>query len=119
VEIVSIGGSRVCSVITNYSRAQLGLKPGALVVAEVKAPWVMLHKGDAEPICTAENRFHGEVCRILRGRISTEIGVRLSDGTELCAIVTEKSRRMLDIRTNEMLWATFNAFAVVIHADFF
>jgi molybdate transport system regulatory protein len=118
VEIVSIGGSRVCSVITNYSKAQLGLNPGSLVVAEVKAPWVMLHQGDAEPVCTAENRFYGNVCRILRGRVSTEVVLRISDGTELCSIVTEKSRRMLGIKQNDPLWATFNAFAVVIHADF-
>jgi molybdate transport system regulatory protein len=117
VEIVSIDGSRVCSVITNDSQARLGLKLGSLVVAEVKAPWVMLTKGDEEPISTAENRFRGTVYRLRRGKVSTEIVVRIPDGTELCSVVTEKRRRMLDIKEDDTVWAAFNAYAVVIHAD--
>jgi molybdate transport system regulatory protein len=117
VEIVSIGGSRVCSVITNNSQARLGLKLGSLVVAEVKAPWVTLTKGDEEPISTAENRFSGTVCQIVRGKVSTEIVVRLPDGAELCSIVTEKSRRAMGIKENDAVWAAFNAYAVVIQAD--
>jgi molybdate transport system regulatory protein len=117
VEIVSIDGSRVCSVITNDSQARLGLKRGSLVVAEVKAPWVTLTKGDEEPISTAENRFRGTVYRVRRGKVSTEIVVRIPDGTELCSVVTEKRRRMLDIKEKDTVWAAFNAYAVVIHAD--
>ena len=117
VEMVSLGGYRISAVITNYSQTQLGLKPGNLVVAEVKAPWVALYKGDSEPACSAENRFRGTVSRIVQGRVTTEIVVRIADGTELCSIVTDKSRRMLDIRENDVLWAAFSASAVVIHAD--
>lgn len=117
VEIVSIGGNRVCSVITNDSQARLGLRSGSLVVAEVKAPWVTITKGDQEPVSTAENRFCGTVCRVVRGKVSTEIVVRIADGTELCSIVTEKSRRMLGIKENDIVWAAFNAYAVVIHVD--
>jgi molybdate transport system regulatory protein len=117
VEIVSIGGARVCSVITNDSRTRLGLKPGSLVVAEVKAPWVTITKGDQAPISTAENRFCGAVCRIVQGKVSTEIVVRIPDGTELCSIVTEKSRRMLGIKKNDIVWAAFNAYTVVIHSE--
>lgn len=117
VEIVSIGGARVCSVITNDSQARLGLRLGSLVVAEVKAPWVTITKGDQEPVSTAENRFCGTVCRIVQGKVSTEIVVRIPDGTELCSIVTEKSRRMLGIKKNDIVWAAFNAYAVVIHVD--
>jgi molybdate transport system regulatory protein len=117
VEMVSVGGYRVSAVITNYSQTQLGLKPGNLVVAEVKAPWVALYRSDKEPACTAENRFRGTVSRIVKGRVTTEIVVRIADGTELCSIVTEKSRRLLDIKENDVLWVAFSASAVVIHAD--
>lgn len=117
VEIVSIGGARVCSVITNDSQTRLGLRLGSLVVAEVKAPWVTITKGEKEPVSTAENRFCGTVCRIVRGKVSTEIVVRIPDGTELCSIVTEKSRRLLGIKENDIVWAAFNAYAVVIHVD--
>ncbi len=94
VEMVSLGGARICSVITNYSHTRLGLKPGTLATAEVKAPWVMLFKGEEEPHCTAENRFCGKVSRVTKGKVTTEIVVRIQDGTELCSIITEKSKRI-------------------------
>jgi molybdate transport system regulatory protein len=117
IEIATIDGQRIHSVITNYSTTKLGLKPGRLVAAEVKAPWVVLYKGDEEPACTAENRFKGSVVRILKGKINSEVVVRITDNTELCSILTEKSRRMLKIEPGETVWAVFNATMVVIHAD--
>jgi molybdate transport system regulatory protein len=117
VEVVSLGGQRVRAVITNYSQTRLGLKPGSLVAAEVKAPWVVLYKAEAKPACTAENRFRGTVSRIVTGRVTSEVVVRIADGTELCSILTEKSRRLMGIKVNDVLWAAFSAFAVVIHAD--
>lgn len=117
VEIVSVGGYRVRGIITNHSLAQLGLKRGALVMAEVKAPWVMLYAGDEEPKSTAENIFRGTVRRIAGGKITTEVVVQIPDGTELCSIITEESKKRLDIRENDTLWVAFNAFAVVLHVD--
>ena len=117
VEIVSLGGARICAVITNYSRTHLGLKPGTLTTAEIKAPWVMLFKGEQEPQCTAENRFCGKVSRITTGKVVTEIVVRIPDGTELCAIITEKSKRTMNITENDTMWVAFSAFAVVIYTD--
>jgi len=117
VEMVSLGGSRVCSVITNYSHDRLGLKPGTLATAEIKAPWVVLYKSEAEPRCSAENRFRGKVRRITRGKLMTEIVVRIPDGTELCSMITEKSKQALDIKEEDTVWVAFTAFSVVIHTD--
>jgi molybdate transport system regulatory protein len=115
VEIVSLGGFRIGAVITNYSRERLRLRNGSLVVAEVKAPLVMLCHSDAGPATSAENLFFGEVCRMITGRVTSEIGVRLGDGTELCAIIS--SRQRLDFKEGQKVWAMFNGFAVVIHTD--
>jgi molybdate transport system regulatory protein len=117
VEILSISGYRIRAAITNQSLSSLGLKPGSLVVAEVKAPWVMLYKGKEEPQSTAENLFRGTVSAITNGKITAEIVVRIADGTELCSIITAGSRKALAIRENDPLWAAFNAFAVVLHVD--
>jgi molybdate transport system regulatory protein len=117
VELISVGGHRVRGVITNHSLAQLGLRRGALVMAEIKAPWVMLYKGEEEPRTAAENLFRGIVHQIKSGKVSTEVVVGVSDGTELCSIITEQSRKRLDIHVNDTVWAAFNAFAVVLHAD--
>lgn len=117
VEVMSTSGHRIRAAITNQSLSRLGLKPGSLVVAEVKAPWVMLYKGEDEPKSTAENLFRGTVSRIISGKITAEIVVRIADGTELCSIITAGSRQALSIQENDALWAAFNVFAVVLHVD--
>ncbi len=117
VEMVTLGGDRVTTVITNDSLARLGLKVGTLLTAEVKAPWVVLQKSEAAPTCTAENMFRGTIDRILHGRITTEYLVRIADGTELCSLVTSDTSRRLDLQKNDSVWAIFNSFAVVLHLD--
>lgn len=117
IEIVTASGIAVTAIITSDSLIRIGLQAGMLVRAEVKAPWVQLSKDEEEPHCSAENVYSGTVRRVLTGRISTEVVLELFDGTELCAIITEKSRRQMKIKTQERLWAFFDAFAVIIHAD--
>jgi molybdate transport system regulatory protein len=117
VELLTISGDGVTTVITNDSLVRLGLKVGTLITAEIKAPWVILHKGEREPECTAENRFKGFIARILQGQITTEYVVRIADGTELCSLVTSATSRRLDLQENDPVWATFNSFAVVLHLD--
>lgn len=117
VEMVTVGGDTVTTVITNDSLSRLGLKEGALITAEVKAPWVILQKSDVQPESTAENRFPGTVIRIRKGKITTEYMVRIPDGTELCSVVTTENVRTMRFRNNDQVWALFNSFAVVLHTD--
>jgi molybdate transport system regulatory protein len=115
VELVTVGGQVLTTVITRNSLKRLGLKVGSLVTAEVKAPWVVMQKSETEPRCTAENVFYGSVIKILRGKLTTELIVRIQDGTELCSLVTEGSRRKLDVKKNDKVWVMFNSFAVILH----
>ena len=117
VELVTVGGDVLTTVITNNSLKRMGLRAGSLVTAEVKAPWVVLQKGRLKPSCTAENMFLGTVAQILRGRLTTEFIVRIQDGTELCSLVTEESRRKLDVNEKDKVWVMFNSFAVILHVD--
>jgi len=117
VELVTIGGDQVTALITNDSLARLGLKPGMLITAEVKAPWVVLQKGDEEPKCTAENKFKGNIDRINKGQVTTEYVVRIADGTELCSLVAGESSSRLALKENDSVWAMFNSFSVVLHLD--
>ena len=117
VELVTLGGYSVTTVITNDSLARLALKAGTLVMAEVKAPWVVLHTGEEEPKCSAENRFPGTVVRIMKGKVTTEYVVQIADGTLLCSLVTTESSRRLKLRGNDPVWAVFHSFAVVLHLD--
>lgn len=115
VELTTLAGHAITTIITNDSLHALGLREGMLATAEVKAPWVILQKGEAEPACSAENRCQGIITRKTRGRISTEFVVRLADGTELCAIVTTAGDQRLDLQEGDVVWAFFNSFSVVLH----
>ena len=117
VEMVTISGDRVTTVITNDSLSRLGLKTGLLITAEVKAPWVILQKSDKEPESTAENRFFGTITRINRGKITTEYVVRILDGTELCSVVSTENARQIGFQENDQVWVIFNSFSVVLHTD--
>jgi len=117
IEVACVGGYTINAVITNHSLAKLGLKRGRLVMAEIKAPWVMLYKAGEEPKSTAENIFRGTIDRISRGRVTTEAVVRIPDGTELCSVITEQSAKRLALKKDDPLWVAFNAFAVVLHVD--
>lgn len=117
VGVVSVSGNSISSIITNGSLERLGLKHGMLITAEVKAPWIQLYKNDSAPNCSADNIFQGTVYQITKNRATAEIVVRLPDGTELCAIITEKIRKQMGIKNQDTLWAFFDAFAVVLHVD--
>ncbi|MBF0119091.1 MAG: TOBE domain-containing protein [Desulfobacterales bacterium] len=117
IELITISGDIVTAIITNDSTVRLGLKTGSLITAEVKAPWVFLHKGNKEPICTTENRFNGTIVRINQGKITTEYIVRISDGTELCSVVSTESCHKLNMMENDHVWVLFNCFSVILHMD--
>jgi molybdate transport system regulatory protein len=118
VTLNTIEGYSIIAVITNDSVERLGLKPGRLVTAEIKAPWVILQPGGGPaPVCSAENRFKGVLTRTNRGRINTECVVRISNTIELCAIVSTKGIKNLQLNEGDEIWALFNCFAVVLHVD--
>lgn len=115
VVLITPAGHAITTVITNDSLQALGLQAGMAATAEVKAPWVILQKGEEEPACSAENRCRGIVVRKTGGRINTEYVVRLADGTELCSIVSAAGSRRLALQEGEVAWALFNCFSVVLH----
>ena len=117
VEISTLGGYRISAVITNHSLERLGLKQGALVAAEVKAPWVTVYRSVDNLPSSADNVLSGMVERIVHGKVSSEIVVRITDHTEICSIVTEQSLKKLCLQPEDQVWVAFNAFTVVLHAD--
>jgi molybdate transport system regulatory protein len=117
VEMITLSGDTVTTIITRDSLSRLGLKKGSWITAEVKAPWVILQKSDREPESTAENRFAGNIVRINKGETTTEYVVRISDGTELCSIVTTDSGHQMDFQENDQVWVIFNSYSVVLHTD--
>ncbi len=117
VTLSTLDGCSVTTVITNDSLDRLGLTPGRLVTAEVKAPWVILQRGGEEPACSAENRFQGVVTRIARGEVNTEYILRIADGTELSSVILSESSRTLELEVGDRAWALFNCHAVILRVD--
>ena len=48
ISFINLAGFTLTAMITNNSLERLGLQLGWLVTAEVKAPWIILQKGDAQ-----------------------------------------------------------------------
>jgi molybdate transport system regulatory protein len=117
VELTTVEGYPLTTIITNDSLGRLGLKVGKSVSAEVKAPWVVLQRCDEEPECSADNRFKGIIQRINSGSVNTEYVVGISDRIELCSVVSTGSSRLLALRKGDTVWALFNCYCVVLHVD--
>lgn len=115
VHLETLGGCGVVTVITADSLRRLAVEEGKYMVAEVKAPWVVLVSGLEVPELSAENRFQGTIRRLLRGKVTAEVTVELSDGTELCAVITAESARKMALEEGALVWAVFSAYAVVLH----
>jgi len=115
VHLETLGGHRVVTLITGDSLQRLAIEEGKYLVGEVKAPWVVLVSGPEEPHLSAENRFRGTIRRLLRGKVTAEVTVELSDGTELCAVITADSADRMALAEGTWVWAVFSANAVVLH----
>ena len=61
--------------------------------------------------------FTGKWPLYVRGRLTTEFIVRIHDGTDLCSVVTEESRRRLNLKEGDDVWVMFNSFAVILRVD--
>lgn len=117
VRLVTMGGYRITTVITTHSLQRLAIQEGKFMVAEVKSPWVILVLGSQEPAMSAENQFQGTIRHILRGQVTSEVTVELSDGTELCALLSSESASRMAIKEGDSVWAVFSAHAVVLHGN--
>lgn len=117
VVLGTLGGLRISSVITNTSLRRMRLKIGTFVTAEIKAPWVLI-AGSAEAAeNSAENRLPGTVVAVNAGRVNAEVLVRLSEGTEICAVITAAAFRRLDLKVNDAAWTLFGAYSVILNRE--
>lgn len=116
VRLASLGGHEITSIITNGSRDRLGFREGGFVTAEVKAPWVVVALDEPKQ-GSAENQLCGTVVRLNRGMPTTEVVILLSDGLEVCAVISEESRERLGLAEGDRARAEFSAFAVVLDAE--
>lgn len=117
VELTTLGGYPVSAIITNGSVRSMQLREGQYATAMVKAPWVVLARGDEAPQVSAANRFAGTVRQLLTGELCTEVVTELADGVQVCAVITNDSAIALALHEGQRLWVMFEAFAAILLAD--
>jgi molybdate transport system regulatory protein len=117
VGMTTLDGHSIITVITNDSVKRLGLVPDRWVIAEVKAPQVILQSADVSCACSVENRFKGIVTRIIRGKINTECIVTVSESLQICAVVSSAGPWIFGIKQGDPVRALFTAVSVVLHLD--
>lgn len=116
VDVELAGGQKLTSQITLPAASNLGLEVGSEVWALVKASWVLLASGDAEPPVSARNRLKGAVSSIVAGAVNSEVVVALPGGQEVVATVTNESVLQLGLETGSVAWALFKAGSVILGA---
>ncbi len=117
VRIAASDGEDLVAVVTNTSAERLALRPGRLLTAEIKAPWLVLERCDAEGRNSLENRREGTISRIAKGRVNTECAVRTTGGAELCAVVSSSGFAELGLKKGDPVRVLFSGNAVVLHVD--
>ncbi|MFN2355658.1 MAG: TOBE domain-containing protein [Desulfopila sp.] len=115
ITLATIDGSTIHTVITNDSLHRLGLQQEMLVSAEVKAPLILLQLAEHRPSCSADNILPGMLRHKNEGRINTECIVKVSDTTEICAIVSSSEQWLKTLRRDDNVWVMFNSYSVVIN----
>lgn len=117
VEITATDGEALYTMVTNASVARLGLAPGRLVTAEVKAPWLTLESPARSGMSSADNMREGEIVALTEGGVNTECVVRTSGGGELVAVLATPGFRRLKLGTGDAVRVLFSAYAVILKTD--
>ena len=115
IEVSLTGGHRIVAVITQHSTTALDLRRGREVVALVKASSVLIGLDAGGPLAlSARNQLRGQVARINRGAVNTEVVVRLKGGNTVAAIITNGAVETLRLEVQQQVVAVFKASSVIL-----
>jgi molybdate transport system regulatory protein len=117
VELMTPSGLKLVSVITNESLHNLGLAPGAIATAIVKAPWIIIEKDADTTKTSARNHFLGRITKINAGKIVAEVIASLDEGTNIVTLITIPSLANLNLQVGDSAWFLFKAFSVILNVD--
>ena len=106
---------KICAVITLDSLHNLKIQPGSPVVATVKAPLVNVLRRAERIAGSARNRLEAQIIRVTDTPVLTEVLGRLSDGTDVCALISALSARDLALQPGDEVEFWFKAMSVVLN----
>lgn len=114
VELTTATGDRIVATVTDASIKSLAIAVGKEAVAIIKAPWVVLMTGRAEFRFSARNQLAGQVARISRGAINSQVAITLAGGSTLSAVVTNEAVDELKLSVGGDVTAMFKASHVLL-----
>jgi molybdate transport system regulatory protein len=114
LEITTSGGDRLVAIVTEGSVQSLGLAVGKPVMAFVKAPWVMVLAGEGSVKFSARNQLVGSVESVSKGSVNSEVGIKLTGGTLVYAVVTNEAVMELGLKPGVPATALIKANHVVL-----
>lgn len=107
------GGNIITAIVTEASIDRLQLTVGGDAVAIIKASNVIL-AGDAAIVTSARNRLCGEVARLERGAVNSDVVIDIGDSKSVGAIVTNVSVERLGLRQGASVCALIKASSVIL-----
>jgi molybdate transport system regulatory protein len=114
VKLALAGKQEIVAVITNESVVHLELKVGSEAFAIIKAPLVILAKGKPDMKFSTRNMLEGKVKQVELGTVNAEVGLELSSGVLLHAVITKASVQGMELKVGDTATALFKASTVIL-----
>jgi molybdate transport system regulatory protein len=117
VELTLTNGGKIVAGITNGSVDRLGLKPGTIASALIKASWIILGTDLHAKKLSTRNVLCGTVDKLHEGAVNTEVILKLDNGLLLVSTITNESAHALVLKPGAHACAAFKAGHVILAVD--
>ncbi len=107
---------QIVAVVTNTSRLEMDLEVGDFVIALIKSSWILLSKHLGLKT-SARNNLEGEIVRLIKGDVNSEVIIDIGNEKTLCCIITNTSAKELELQAEDPVIAFFKASSVILLSD--
>jgi molybdate transport system regulatory protein len=114
IELTSVRGDRIVSVVTNERVRALSLCVGAEACALVKASSVLVMTGGDPAKLSARNCLPGKITSVVLGSVSAEVTIALPGGDAVHATVSQVSATDMGLKAGIAATAVIKASSVLI-----
>lgn len=112
--ILSLGSEQfIIAIVTEESCQSLSLNVGDTVTALVNSSSIVL-SADTNVLTSARNKLIGQIDRVTRGAINTDVVINLGEGKSIGAVITNTSLDELGLEEGMMACALFKAPNVIL-----
>jgi molybdate transport system regulatory protein len=113
--VLDLGGTdKLVAVVTSESAKRMSLTVGKRAIGLVKAPSVTIVMDAANYRFSARNQFAGEVTRVEKGAVNSEVAIRLAGGSVISAVVTNEAVSELQLAAGKPATALIKASQVIL-----